>query len=343
MHASRIALPLLLLGGVLSNALLYLHPAPHFSSTGVSISQQISDEMAGIAAQVSPAVVSILNRRPQRGALTGSGVLLSRDGRIVTNNHVIAGAERVQVTLRDGRRLSARILGVDPETDLAVLDIEGDDFPFAELSHEAPPPVGTWVLAIGNPLGLDHTVTSGIISARGRAGIDVAIYEDFLQTDAAINSGNSGGPLVNLQGDIVGLNTAIEMVRGNQGLGFAIPAYMIQKVVDDILEMGYVERGYFGISVQDMAPAYSERLGLSPAARVLVKRVEKGTPAEAAGLEQYDLLLEIGGQTIRTERQLFDDIANLAPGSKVAVDVWRSGERKVLMVTVGERQPQNEN
>lgn len=337
MQVHRLVLPLLLAGGVLTNALLLLRPTPNFSETRGSIAEQISAEMARTAEQVGPAVVSIVSQTRQRGTLTGSGVLLRADGLIVTNNHVINQAQRVLVKLRDGRQFTAEIMGTDPESDLALLSIKGTDFPYATLSQEAAPPVGTWVLAIGNPLGFDHTVTAGIISARGRAGIDVATYEDFLQTDAAINSGNSGGPLVDLSGKIVGLNTAIEMVRGNQGLGFAIPAYMIQEVVQDIIEKGYVERGYFGIEVRNMSSSLSRRLGLSPAERVLVTRVEKGTPAEQAGFKKDDVLLEIGGREISTKRQLFDDIADLDPGIRVAVDVWREGARKVLLITVGER------
>lgn len=334
MEIRRLALPLLLAGGTLTNVALLLRPD---AKAPESISAQISREMSHTAEQVGPAVVSILSLGAGRSGLTGSGVLLREDGLIVTNNHVIRGAQRVTVTLLDGRKLKAEVIGTDPESDLALLDIQGSGYPTAKLGSSEPPAVGSWVLAIGNPLGFDHTVTSGIISARGRTGIDVATYEDFLQTDAAINSGNSGGPLVNLKGEVVGLNTAIELVQGNQGLGFAIPAHMIQKVVDDIVEKGYVERGYFGIAVEGMSATACARRGLSSVARVQVSRVEKGTPAERAGFRTSDILLEISGNSVQSERQLFDDIADLNPGSKVSVDVWRRGRREVLLVTVGDR------
>lgn len=236
MHVARLTVPLLVLGTI-ANLALGLRPAPEAPAVvraeppaDRDVAMSVSRAVNEVAERVTSSVVSVTSRR-----LQGSGVLLNSDGLIVTNHHVVDGASRVRVTLRDGRELLARVVGSDPETDLAVLDLSGTGFPAADLSEDLPPEIGTWVLAIGNPMGLSHTVTFGIISARGRAGVGIALYEDFLQTDAAINNGNSGGPLVNLDGQVVGINTAVEVnFIGNQGLGFAIPTYMVREVVSTL-------------------------------------------------------------------------------------------------------------
>jgi S1-C subfamily serine protease len=336
MQVARFALPLLLLGTVSTNVALLLRshePAPSDREVATQVSRAIRD----VSEDVTAAVVSVTSRGEGRfGLMRGSGVVLSPDGLIVTNSHVTNGAKRVLVTFRDGRTAEARVIGSDPESDLAVLHVVGENHRYAPLSASPPPDIGTWVIAVGNPMGLDHTVTFGIISARGRDGVGIAFYEDFLQTDAAINAGNSGGPLVDLAGQVVGINTAKEVIRqGNQGLGFAIPAYMVQEVVDEILEKGYVERGWFGIGVRDVV---EPPRGLSNGDHVEVDQVVSGSPAEKAGFEVGDIVLAIGKTRIERKRDVLDSIAALDPGTRVAVDVWRKGERDVLLVQVGERE-----
>lgn len=332
MQAARLSVPLLVLGTATNLALLLgsaTRTAP-VAPTDRDLARSVARAVHDVADEVTSAVVSVTSR-----GLRGSGVLIDGRGSIVTNHHVVRDARRVRVTLRDGRDLLARVVGTDADSDLALLDLEGEGFPHARLSSEPPPPIGTWVLAIGNPMGLSHTVTFGIISAQGRAGIGIAIYEDFLQTDAAINHGNSGGPLVNLDGEVVGINTAVELSTpgASQGLGFAIPAYMVREVIGDLSAKGYVERGYFGIEVRDSEYAgTSERRGT-----VRVTRVYESSPAERAGIRVGDLVLAIAGTPILETRDLFDAVARLDPGAQVEVEVWRSQGRQNLRVDVGER------
>jgi len=339
MHLSRIALPLLLVGTTASS--LAFGPRAARPSDR-ELARGISHAIRDVADAVTPAVVGVTSLGDRRGFAKGSGVMLRDDGTIVTNHHVIVDAERINVTLFDGRVLPARVRGSDVETDLAVLDVEGDGFPAAELSPDEPPEIGSWVLAIGNPLGLDHTVTFGIISARGRSGLGIpgVVYEDFIQTDAAINAGNSGGPLVDIEGRVVGINTAKEMVEdGNQGLAFAIPAYMVREVVDEILENGRVERGWLGIRVASLTSLQAAGLGLPRDPHVAIGEVVGESPAREAGLRSGDVVLAIGGTPIRRVREVFDVVARLVPGSKVAVDVWRDRQLEVLLVDVARRPP----
>jgi S1-C subfamily serine protease len=334
MQLRRLTLPLLLAATVTSNVILLTRTEATGTATGERLSQAVRD----VAEQVTPAVVSVTSRAEGRIVARGSGVIVDSDGTVVTNNHVVQGAEIVNVTLFDGRTLPARVRGSDAETDLSVLDVMGHGFPTADLSAGVPPAIGTWVVAIGNPMGLDHTVTFGIVSARGRSGLGIATYEDFLQTDAAINAGNSGGPLVDLDGAIVGINTAKELVRGgNQGLGFAIPSYMVQEVVSEILAKGHVERGWFGIRMRDLSARETESLGLERSPRVAVRHVLPNSPAQSAGLEIDDVVLAIGGTEINEQRDLLDAVARLDPGTKVAVDVWRERKLEVLLVDVARR------
>jgi len=320
MDKTRLALPLLLVATLTTNAALLLRPEDAASDRAVALS--VSRAITAVSNEVRAAVVSVRSSK-----LTGSGVFVSEDGLIVTNFHVTAGEPECRVTLLDGRTLDARLVGEDPDSDLALLSIGGSGYRHLTFSEEPPPPIGTWVLALGNPLGYDHTVTFGIVSANGReAGIEGVVYEDFLQTDAAINAGNSGGPLVDLDGRVVGINTAKEVVPGgSQGLGFAIPAYMVRDVVGQLVEKGFVERGWLGIEVGQ------NRFG------VVVTRVTEKSPAEAAGLRQRDMVVAIGGQKIETVRELFRTIADLQPGSKVAVDIRRNGKAEVLQVEVAQR------
>ncbi len=341
MQPKHLALPLLLLATLASNLALSLRaPTDAARASDRDLARRVSRAIQEVAEQVTPAVVSVTSLRENRTVARGSGVIVRADGTLVTNHHVIVVAETVTVTLLDGRRLRARVRGSDVETDLAVLDVAGRGFQAATLSADEPPPIGTWVLAVGNPLGLDHTVTCGIVSARGRWGLGIATYEDFIQTDAAINAGNSGGPLVDLSGQVVGINTAKELVReGNQGLGFAIPAYMVREVVDEILEKGYVERGWFGIGVRSLTPSQAAALGLPREPHVTVWQVLAQSPAEEGGLRVGDVVLAIGGTPIQEQREVLDSIARLVPGSKVAVDVWRDQKLELLLVDVGHRSP----
>ena len=325
MRYGRVALPLLLVGTLSTNVALLLRPeaAPR---TDRDMAQGVSRALRAVSEQVSPAVVSISTR-----ALRGSGVLLSSDGLIVTNHHVVQHFQRCRVELSDGRSLTARVVGSDPDTDIALVHVEGDGFSAVEVSDDPPPGIGTWVLAFGNPMGLSHSVTFGIVSARGReANLPDIIYEDFLQTDAAINAGNSGGPLIDLDGKLIGINTAKEVAgEFRQGLGFAIPAYMVKEVVAELLEKGHVERGWFGISVVE------SRTG------VIVESITTGSPADDAGFRALDLVVGIDGAEVANRRALFAAIAGLAPGSTVDVDVVRDETRVVLPVRVGTRPMRN--
>jgi len=338
MQSSRFVLPFLLLSTLATQfALLTREPAAEAVDTDRDVAAALSRTVEEVSAEVAPAVVSVTSLSGQRTRARGSGVIIRSDGVVVTNYHVIQGGNAVTVTLQDGSEVPARVRGFDSETDLAILDIRGRGFPVVQLSEEGPPPIGTWVLALGNPMGLDHTVTFGIISARGRS-INIATYEDFIQTDAAINAGNSGGPLVNLDGEVVGINTAKEVVlTGSQGLGFAIPAYMVREVVDEILEKGFVERGWFGISVADLPTKRADSLGAASTA--YVRQVIPDSPAAAAGFEDGDIVLSIGGMVVTESKDVLDQIAKLDPGTKTAVDVWRDHREKLLLVEVGKRVP----
>jgi serine protease Do len=228
----------------------------------------------------------------QRGM--GSGFIVDRNGTILTNNHVVDGADRIIVRLQDGRELTAKLVGTDPKTDIAVLRIDGGDLPSAKFGDDRKLRVGEWVLAIGSPLGpqYEHSVTAGIISAKGRAGLGLADYEDYLQTDAAINPGNSGGPLVNLRGEIVGMNSAIaSRTGGYQGLSFAIPIGMVQDIMTQLVEHGKVTRAWLGVSIQDVTPDIARGLKLDSDAGILVADVVKDGPAARAGLEDGDVIV----------------------------------------------------
>jgi len=292
------------------------------------------------AKAASPAVVSVeVSFRNSRRTGEGSGVILSADGLVVTNYHVAGRADSIQVRLSDGRRLDARLKGSDFETDLAVLQIDSKEkFEHLELRDDLPS-IGEYVLAIGNPLGYDQTVTSGIISASGRR-IGVATYENFLQTDAAINPGNSGGPLVDLDGKVVGIITALEnLQRGSQGLGFAIPADMVRDVVGEILDKGRVERGFMGVTVGDISPAQSSRIGLDESPHVVIREIVDQGPADLAGLRSGDVILMIDGQRVDETYDVLETVAEVDPGETVSVRLWRDGRRVDVDVRV-ERRPE---
>jgi serine protease Do len=277
--------------------------------------------------------------REQREHSLGSGVIFSPEGYILTNNHVVDGATDVKVSLSDKRELPARIVGRDSKTDIAVLKVDAKDLPVLAFGDSSKMEPGDFVLAIGNPFGLSHTVTMGIVSATGRGGLDIEDYEDFIQTDAAINPGNSGGALINVQGQLVGINTAILSGNeggGNQGIGFAIPVNMARQVMDQILKNGRVIRGYLGASIQGVSPAMAKAFGLSTAQGALVGDVVPGGPAAKAGIMRGDIIVAMNGEPVTEMPALRLRIAMTKPGTLVQLKVFRNGSEREIPVTLGE-------
>ena len=272
----------------------------------------------------------------------GSGFLISADGYVVTNNHVVDGAKTVQVTTDDGRTLDAKVIGADSKTDVALLKVtEGGSFPFVKLA-KASPRVGDWVVAIGNPFGLGGTVTSGIVSARGR-DIGAGPYDDFLQIDAPINKGNSGGPTFNLQGEVVGMNTAIYSPSGGSvGLAFAVPAATVQTVVDQLQQDGRVSRGYLGVQIQPLTKELAQGFGLSTEKGALVAGAQDGTPAEKAGLKSGDVITAVDGEPIANARELTRKIGALKPGAKAEITYLRDGKERTATVALASQPGEKE-
>jgi len=276
-------------------------------------------------------------RRRQRVSGVGTGFVISPDGYIVTNYHVVKNAIKIKVIDMKGKEYTARKVGTDPKTDLALLKIDGKDLPHIQLGDSSRVAVGEWVLAIGNPLGQDLTVTSGIVSAKGREleGLDVD-YQDFIQTDAAINRGNSGGPLVNLEGKAIGITSVILSPSGGSiGIGFAIPSNMARRVIADLKKTGRVVRGYLGISMNEISDGEAKDYDL-PEGGVLVLTVEENSPARESGLKRYDLIVELNGKAIESMGQFRNQVAELRPGSKITLTVVRRNERIKVNITVGE-------
>ncbi|MGM0824815.1 MAG: S1C family serine protease [Pseudomonadota bacterium] len=268
----------------------------------------------------------------------GSGVIVSDEGYVLTNHHVINGADEIQVALRDGREVIAEVIGTDPESDLAVLKIDLDELPVIELSNSTDVAVGDVALAIGNPFGVGQTVTMGIISATGRSHLGLNAYEDFIQTDAAINPGNSGGALVNPEGALVGINTAIfSRSGGSQGIGFAIPANLAHSILDELVTQGRVIRGWLGIEAQALSRELAASFGLRTPQGVIVAGVVDEGPAEEAGLMPGDVLLAVDGQPILDARVTMSDIASIKPGTSLPLTIVRDGERMEMTLEVGER------
>ncbi|MEO0386215.1 MAG: Do family serine endopeptidase [Pseudomonadota bacterium] len=265
----------------------------------------------------------------------GSGFILSDDGIIVTNNHVVEGAAEITVRLEDGREFEAELIGRDDKVDLAVLRIEASDLPTLAWGTSDAVEVGDWAVAIGNPFGLGGTVTAGIVSARGR-DLRSGPYDDYLQVDAAINRGNSGGPLLDLAGDVIGVNTMIfSPSGGNVGLGFAIPAAQASAIVADLLDDGTVERGWIGVRIQPVSAEIAESLGLNEASGALVAEVTDQSPAAAAGLRAGDVILSFAGSEIAEIRDLTRTVADSAIGEGVDLEIWRSGEIETLRIAPG--------
>ena len=371
--------------GETSRPTLAVQTGPRVSPEAVQPALDLSEAFVNIADAVTPAVVMIEAtrqrvRRPGRMEMFfdprrngdpevvpdivpvgGSGFIISEDGYVMTNNHVVEGAVRIMVSLQDGRNFRAEVVGTDPTTDIAVVKIDGEGLPTASLGSSAEVEVGEWVLAIGNPgfarsgapsPDLDYTVTAGIVSALGRslrlidqslrqdpeftANASFAI-EDFIQTDAVINSGNSGGPLVNLTGQVIGVNAAIVSRTGvYQGYGFAIPIDLAHRVMEDLIAHGRVRRAYLGVSIDPVGEADAERLGLPEVAGALIQNVTRNTPAERAGLRDYDVIVAVEGEKVLTGNDLQHKIALRAPGEPVRVTVYRDGAPRDITVRLGE-------
>jgi len=339
-------------------------PAPRIDARAVL--QAMEEAFSAVADRVTPAVVNVsttpkraaagstddrqrsreffgeqfhereFRRRPrEEPRASGSGVIVNPAGYILTNNHVIENAEDITVRLSDSRKFSATLVGRDPKTDLAVLKVDAPGpLPAAEMGDSARLRVGQWVIAIGNPFGLDRTVTVGIVSATARTRVGVATYENFIQTDASINPGNSGGPLLSLDGRVVGINTAI--VAAGQGIGFSIPINEASSVMTQLIARGKVVRGWLGIAIQDVTDELASSFGVREREGVLVAGVVKGGPAEAAGLRAGDVIVDLSGTRIREVPDLQRRVAAVAPGQMVAVGVVRDQQPHRLDVRIGE-------
>lgn len=273
---------------------------------------------------------------PARG--TGTGAVISKDGFIVTANHVVADADEIELLFHDGRTAKATVVGLDPGTDIAVLHTDARDLVAASFGESSELEIGDWVVAIGAPFGLEQTVTAGIVSAKSRSDVGLATFENYIQTDAAINPGNSGGPLANLDGEIIGINSCISSKGGgNDGIGFAVPSAVARRVVEAIIADGRVARGWLGIGVQPVDEDMIASLGANASTGVLVNSVSSGSPAQAAGIEPGDLITSIGGRTIRTPGELVASIGENSPGAKLAIRAIRDGREQSIEATLGER------
>jgi serine protease Do len=335
-----------------------------------STKQQGLPDFVGLAKQLSPAVVNISTtqvrgrpqmppspfgeqdpfsefwrrffgephqQRPRRQQSLGSGFIIGPEGFILTNHHVVAGAEKIIVRLSDETEFEAKVVGSDPKTDIALIRIEAKrELPTVPLGDSDGLEVGEWVLAIGNPFGLERSVTAGIVSAKDRL-IGVGPYDAFIQTDASINPGNSGGPLINLQGEVVGINTAIfSRSGGNIGIGFATPINLVKSLLPQLKSKGKVTRGWLGVVIQNVDPTIAESLGLKKAHGALVANVAKDSPAEQAGINTGDVIIEFGGREIKTSNDLPILVARTPVGETVRLKVWRENREVALRVTIGE-------
>ncbi|GLK67927.1 Do family serine endopeptidase [Hansschlegelia plantiphila] len=271
------------------------------------------------------------------GMAQGSGFFISADGYVVTNNHVVQGAKEVELAPDDNTTYKAKVIGTDARTDLALLKVEGDrkDFPYVKFGDAEGPRVGDWVIAVGNPFGLGGSVTAGIVSARGR-DINSGPYDDFLQIDAAVNKGNSGGPTFNLKGEVVGVNTAIYSPSGgNVGIAFSIPAEVATGIVEKLKTGNSIARGYIGVQIQPVTDDIAESLGLPKAQGALVAEAQKGTPGEKAGLKSGDTILKVDGEPIDSARELSRKIASMDPGKDVTLTIWRDGKEETKSLKLG--------
>lgn len=346
---SRRLVPAVALTGLIS-AVVGLDQLRSDDSDPLALAQSISSAYQQLAQEVGPAVVQVKTygtvRSRRRSLQEGSGVIIRSDGKtgtVVTNYHVIKGGDQFRVCLTDGRVLEATEVGHDKDTDLAVLSIKAEQLTAIALAPDAEASVGEIVLAMGNPMGLGHTVTSGIVSGIGRSDLGIAFYENFIQTDAVINLGNSGGPLINMKGQVLGINTAVSITKDDMFLAFTIPSQMVRRSVDDILRYGEVRRGYLGVENHTSWRAGSlieaaRAKGFEGVSRIAIARVSPDSPAERAGLEVNDIILTINGVRISDQRSFRTAIADVAPGDRTTVEIWRSGERLKLPVVVARRE-----
>lgn len=350
-------LKLSLLTAALLSSSLFLLPETGHARLPVAVDGHQLPTLAPMLEKVTPGVVSIQvsgakevrrrvdpfdfffgnpaprsQKRPFSGL--GSGVIIDADeGYVVTNNHVIDEADNIVVTLKDGREFKAELVGTDKESDIALLQIEGEDLTEVKLADSDKLRVGDFSVAIGNPFGLSHTVTSGIVSALGRSGLNIEGYEDFIQTDAAINQGNSGGALVNLRGELIGINTAILGASGgNVGIGFAIPSNMMKNLVDQIIEYGQVRRGSLGIRGRTLDAGLAKAQGFDVKQGAFVQEVVKDSAADEAGIKANDVIIALNGDKIESFEELRGKIATLGEGKKVKIDVYRDGDTRTLKV-----------
>lgn len=359
---------ILLLAGLFAVSTLYTVPESQATAAGSGVAPE---SFTSLAERNSPAVVNIQTEKNGRGRYPmmspfhrgpvpkddpfhdffdkffggppprehkqrslGSGFIIDKDGFIVTNNHVVEGADKIKVIMKDGREFDAEVKGRDPNTDLALIKIKPDnDLPVLDLGDSDVLKVGEWVLAIGNPFGLEHTVTSGIISAKGRV-IGSGPYDDFIQTDASINPGNSGGPLINMEGKVVGINTAI--IAGGQGIGFAIPVNLAKGIIDQLKRKGEVTRGWLGVGIQDLTKELKEYYGVKDEG-VLLTQVFPGDPADKAGLKAGDIILKINGHSVDTSRELSRMIAEAPVGKKVEILALRKGNNQTFHIELSKR------
>jgi serine protease Do len=324
---------------------------------------ELSRAFVNVAKQVKPAVVHInvvektkrqarsesndlpqipgippfsqIEPRVKRG--TGSGVIISADGYILTNNHVAGGADEIKVKLSDGRELKARRIGSDPETDLALIKVDERNLPFAVLGDSSKLEQGEWVIALGSPFGLEQTMTAGIVSATGR-DLRQGAYDNYIQTDASINPGNSGGPLVSMNGEVVGINTMIyTRSGGSEGIGFAVPSELAKKVYAQLLKSGRVSRGYLGINLQDVTPALAKAVGYEGKDGALVRDLAQNSPAAKAGLKSGDVIVEFDGRPVKSPKHLTETVSDTPIGKAVPVKYVRDGREQTATITLGER------
>lgn len=276
-------------------------------------------------------------RPQQRDAVRGTGFIVSSDGYVVTNHHVVEDAGKIHVTLHDGQKYTAKIVGLDPKTDLAVIKIQAEKLPFLTFGNSDQLQIGDWAIAIGNPFGLQATVTVGVISAKGRNQLHIVDFEDFIQTDAAINPGNSGGPLLNINGQVIGVNTAIVSGSGGYiGIGFAIPSLMAKRVIDQLISDGQVTRGFLGVTLQPIDSELAACYKLEKVYGALVTDVVKGSPAEKAGLRQEDVIVAYNGKEVESLSALRNAISLMMPGTRVVLKVVREGKTIEIPVTVSQ-------
>ena len=343
-----------LLGWVVLASLLLFEPFLSVSLaaeelSGVRLLEEIQSVLVTLADRVKPAVVniaplsaSVKSGEPPRGDRgpnnpgTGSGVIVDKEGLIITNNHVVGDAKEVEVRLSDKTKFVGQVIGRDPDTDIAIVKITPTgDLPTVPFGDSSKVRVGQWVMAVGNPFSLDRTVTLGVVSGLERDAVRLSRYEAFIQTDASINPGNSGGPLFNIKGEVIGINTAI--INYAQGIGFAIPSNMVQQVAGQLRARGKVTRGWLGVGIQEVTADLAAKFGIRENDGVLVNDVFENEPAARAGLKPGDIIAKVDGRRVETPAGLSRAVAGLTPGTKIELDVIRSGERRTVIVDLGER------